>query len=154
MQDATRLISGRQRDEEGEEQTMDAERTTSCRRPAAPSVTDRGWGQEAGSSSGCRLRASRPSSRAQSSRTRLREEIAEEGVRLYRRGMTLAQAAAAVGMALSNLFGYCVANNVVLLQDPSFFSHMAALGRSLNLPALTAAAEELAREEQRIALPA
>ena len=84
----------------------------------------------------------------------LREEIAEEGVRLYRRGMTLAQAAAAVGMALSNLFGYCVANNVVLLQDPSFFSHMAALGRSLNLPALTAAAEELAREEQRIALPA
>ena len=84
----------------------------------------------------------------------LREEIAEEGVRLYRRGMTLAQAAAAVGMALSDLFGYCVANNVVLLQDPSFFSHMAALGRSLNLPALTAAAEELAREEQRIALPA
>ena len=84
----------------------------------------------------------------------LREEIAEEGVRLYRGGMTLAQAAAAVGMALSELFAYCVANNVVLVQDPNFFSHMAALGRSLNLPALTAAAEELAREEQRIALPA
>lgn len=84
----------------------------------------------------------------------LREELAEEGVRLYRGGMTLAQAAAAVGMALSELFAYCVANNVVLVQDPNFFSHMAALGRSLNLPALTAAAEALAREEQRIALPA
>ncbi len=84
----------------------------------------------------------------------LREELAEEGVRLYRGGMTLAQAATAVGMALSELFAYCVANDVVLVQDPNFFSHMAALGRSLNLPALTAAAEELAREEQRIALPA
>lgn len=84
----------------------------------------------------------------------LREELAEEGVRLYRGGMTLAQAAAAVGMALSELFAYCVANNVVLVQDPNFFSHMAALGRSLNLPALTAAAEALAREEHRIALPA
>lgn len=77
----------------------------------------------------------------------LREELAEEGVRLYRSGMTLAQAAAEVRMPLSELFAYCVEKNVVLIQNPTFFSHMAALGRSLNLPALTAAAEELAREE-------
>jgi hypothetical protein len=84
----------------------------------------------------------------------LREELAEEGVRLYRGGMTLAQAAAAVRMPLSELFAYCVERNVVLIQNPNFFSHMAALGRSLNLPVLTATAEELAREEQRIAAPA
>lgn len=84
----------------------------------------------------------------------LREELAEEGVRLYRGGMTLAQAAAAIRMPLSELFAYCMEKNIVLIQDPSFFSHMAALGRSLGLPALTAAAEELAREEQRVAVPA
>jgi hypothetical protein len=47
-----------------------------------------------------------------------------------------------------------VEKNIVLVQNPNFFSHMAALGRSLNLPALTAAAEELAREEQRVTVPA
>lgn len=84
----------------------------------------------------------------------LREEIAEEGVRLYHSGKTLAQAAAQVGIPLSELFAHCVEQNVVLVQNPTFYSHMAALGRSLNLPALTAAAEELAREEQRIAVSA
>ncbi len=84
----------------------------------------------------------------------LREELAEEGVRLYRGGMTLAQAAAAVRMPLSELFAYCVEKNIVLVQNPNFFSHMAALGRSLNLPALTAAAEALAREEQQVSVPA
>lgn len=78
----------------------------------------------------------------------LREEIAEEGVRIYRSGKTLAQAAAQVGLPLSELFAHCVEKNVVLLQDPHFYSHMAALGVSLDLPALTAAAEELAREDR------
>lgn len=81
----------------------------------------------------------------------LREELAEEGVRLYRGGMTLAQAAAAVHMPLSGLFAYCVEKDVVLIQNPNFFTHMASLGRSLDLPALTAAADELAREEHRAA---
>ncbi len=84
----------------------------------------------------------------------LREELAEEGVRLYRGGMTLAQSAAAVRMPLSELFAYCVEKNIVLIHNPNFFSHMAALGRSLNLPALTAAADELAREHQRVSVPA
>lgn len=84
----------------------------------------------------------------------LRGELAQEGVRLYQGGTTLAQAAAAVSMPLSELFSYCMEKNIVLIQNPHFFSHMAALGRSLNLPALTAAAEELAREEQRIEVSA
>ncbi|MGH2378350.1 MAG: hypothetical protein ACRDGT_07720 [Candidatus Limnocylindria bacterium] len=84
----------------------------------------------------------------------LREEIASEGVRLYQAGMTLAQAAAAVGLPLSELFSYCMEKNIILIQNPNFFAHMAALGRSLNLPALTAAAEELAREEQLVEVPA
>ena len=83
----------------------------------------------------------------------LREEIAEEGVRLYHAGQTLAQAATQVGLPLSELFAYCVEKNVVLIQNPNFYAHMAALGRSLNLPALTAAAEELAREHQRVGVP-
>src|SRR5919197_6786015 len=54
----------------------------------------------------------------------LREEIAEEGVRLYRAGQTLAQAATQVGLALSELFAYCVEKNVVLIQNPNFYAHM------------------------------
>ena len=78
----------------------------------------------------------------------------EDKLDIYRGGMTLAQAAAAVRMPLSELFAYCVEKNIVLIQNPNFFSHMAALGRSLNLPALTAAAEALAREEQQVSVPA
>ena len=76
----------------------------------------------------------------------LRMELAEQGVALYRGGRTLAEAAAEIGMPLSELFDYCVQHDVTLIQNPNFFAHMAALGRSLKLPALTTAAERLARE--------
>lgn len=73
----------------------------------------------------------------------LLNELADEGVRLYREGMSLTEAAKRVGLTHGELFNHCVDTRVTLVDDPSFLEHTAELGRRLGIPALTKAAEHV-----------
>jgi len=76
----------------------------------------------------------------------LQDELLAEGIRLYREGMTLEEAARAVGIPFGKLFAESVAESVTLVDDPSFLEHTADLGRVLGIPALTTAAERVLAE--------
>ncbi len=73
----------------------------------------------------------------------LEGELIAEGIRLYREGLTLEEAARTVGVSYGRLFDHSVAQGVTLIEDPKFLEHTAELGRVLGLPALTKAAESV-----------
>jgi len=73
----------------------------------------------------------------------LEGELIAEGIRLYREGLTLEEAARTVGVSYGRLFDDSVAQGVTLIEDPKFLEHTAELGRVLGLPALTKAAESV-----------
>lgn len=79
----------------------------------------------------------------------LRSELLVEGVRRYRQGATLEEAAREVGLPYGKLFDHCVTEGVTLIQDPNFLEHTAALGRALGLPALSQAAERVLSENRQ-----
>ena len=76
----------------------------------------------------------------------LHAELAEEGMRLYRDGMTLSESAKRVGLPYGELFDYAVEQRVTLIDDPSFLEHTAELARRLGLPSLVQAAEKVLAE--------
>jgi hypothetical protein len=71
------------------------------------------------------------------------DELLDEGIRMYREGMTLEEAARIVGIPFGKLFGQSVVESVTLVEDPRFLEHTADLGRALGIPALTTAAERV-----------
>lgn len=79
----------------------------------------------------------------------LEGELVAEGVRLYREGLTLEEAARTVGVSYGRLFDYSVAEGVALVEDPKFLEHTAELGRILGIPALTKAAESVLAENRQ-----
>jgi hypothetical protein len=76
----------------------------------------------------------------------LEVELIAEGIRLYREGLTLEEAARTVGVSYGRLFDHSVVERVRLIEDPEFLEHAAELGRILGLPALTKAAENVLAE--------
>ena len=76
----------------------------------------------------------------------LQHELLAEGIRLYRDGLTLEEAAHTVGIPFGKLFAHSLAQSVTLIEDPNFLEHTADLGRALGIPALTNAAERVLAE--------